>query len=200
MSREMTKPTKWLCAQRRLGSAWASAQSDQRISLGIHPVWSESSLSAWRKLGSLATQWAHSGDYDQTGRMPRLIWIFAGRTLILLVLSCCGSNHWNTSRRPVQRPAPSSPLEVTTKLDRTNKTRIKRSSLACHHKTSQLIRLWYIGDQRMLRRACASAQYHQSLCCSLTSSMEVNEGQKSSLTGWLRTRIWRWIYGGRKVP
>ena len=28
---------------------------------------------------------------DQTGRMPRLIWVFAGRTLILLVLSCRGS-------------------------------------------------------------------------------------------------------------
>ena len=31
-----------------------------QISLGIHPVWSESSLSAWRNLGSLATHWAHS--------------------------------------------------------------------------------------------------------------------------------------------
>ena len=31
MSRDMTKPTKWLCAQRRLRSAWASAQSDQRL-------------------------------------------------------------------------------------------------------------------------------------------------------------------------
>ena len=29
MSREMTKPTKCLCAQRRLRSTWASAQSDQ---------------------------------------------------------------------------------------------------------------------------------------------------------------------------
>ena len=28
---------------------------------------------------------------DQTGRMPRLIWIFAGRTATLLVLSCRGS-------------------------------------------------------------------------------------------------------------
>ena len=28
---------------------------------------------------------------DQTGRMPRLVWVFAGRTLILLVLSCRGS-------------------------------------------------------------------------------------------------------------
>ena len=62
-----------------------------QFSLGIRPVWSESSLSAWRKLGSLATHWAHNEDSDQTGRMPRLIWVFAGRTLILLVLSCRGS-------------------------------------------------------------------------------------------------------------
>ena len=55
-----------MCAQQSLRSAWASAQSDQ------------SSLSAWRKLGSLATHWAHSEDFDQTGRMPRLIWVFAG--------------------------------------------------------------------------------------------------------------------------
>ena len=32
--------------------------------------------------------------YDQTERMPRLIWVFAVRTLILLVLSCRGSNHF----------------------------------------------------------------------------------------------------------
>ena len=31
LSRRMTKPTKWLCAQQRLGSAWISAQSDQRL-------------------------------------------------------------------------------------------------------------------------------------------------------------------------
>ena len=61
------------------------------ISLGIRPVWSESSLSAWRNLGSLSTHWVHSEDSDQTERMPRLIWVFTGRTLILLVLSCRGS-------------------------------------------------------------------------------------------------------------
>ena len=60
-----------------------------QISLGIRPVWSESSLAAWRKLGSLATHWAQSEDSDQTGRMPRLIWVFAGRTVTLFVLSCC---------------------------------------------------------------------------------------------------------------
>ena len=44
---------------------------------GTRPVWSETSLSAWRILGSLVTQWAHSKDSDQ---MPRLVWVFAGRT------------------------------------------------------------------------------------------------------------------------
>ena len=62
-----------------------------QISLGILPVWSESSLSVWRKLGSLATDWVYSEDSDQTGRMRRLIWVFAWHTLILLVLSCRGS-------------------------------------------------------------------------------------------------------------
>ena len=36
-----------------------------QVSLGIRPVWSESSLSGWSKLGSLATYWAHSEDSDQ---------------------------------------------------------------------------------------------------------------------------------------
>ena len=44
----------------------------------LRPVWSESSLSTWRNIVSVATQWMHIKDYDQTGRMPRLIWIFAG--------------------------------------------------------------------------------------------------------------------------
>ena len=46
LSHDVTKPTKWVCAQWRLRSAWGK---------------------------------------------PRLIWVFAGRTLTLLVLSCPGS-------------------------------------------------------------------------------------------------------------
>ena len=87
MSHNMTKPTKWHVRPAKT-----------QISLGIRPVWSESSLSrcpgwsesslsAWRNTGSLATQ-----DSDQTGWMPRLIWVFARCTLILLVLSCRGSS------------------------------------------------------------------------------------------------------------
>ena len=57
---------------------------------GHLPVWSVSSLSAWSKFGSLAIMllrnrasfyWhlgrVHSKDSDQTGQMPRLIWVFA---------------------------------------------------------------------------------------------------------------------------
>ena len=62
-----------------------------QVSLGVRPVRSESSLSTWRKLGSLATYWAHREDSDQTRRMPSLIWVFAGCSLTLLVLSCHGS-------------------------------------------------------------------------------------------------------------
>ena len=44
MSRIVTKPTKWHVRPAKT-----------QISLGIRPIWSESSLSAWRKLWSLAT-------------------------------------------------------------------------------------------------------------------------------------------------
>ena len=64
-----------------------------QISLGIRPVWSESSLSAWRKLGSLATHWAYSKDSNQTGRMPQadlsLRW---AHTHFVVFFSCRG---WN---------------------------------------------------------------------------------------------------------
>ena len=57
------KTTKWVCAQRRLRSAW-------------HPP---SLIKVFAVHMNLATHWLHSKHSDQTGRM---------RTLILLVLSC----------------------------------------------------------------------------------------------------------------
>ena len=76
LSRLMTKPTKWHVHPVKT-----------QISLDIRPVWPESSLSAWRKFGSLATHWAYSKDSGQTGQMPRLKWAFSGCTVILLVLT-----------------------------------------------------------------------------------------------------------------
>ena len=81
----------WAAAWKNQQNGMCARPAKTQISLGSRLVWSESSVSAWRKLGSLATHWAHSEDFDQTGRMPRLIWVFAGRTVILLVLSCRSS-------------------------------------------------------------------------------------------------------------
>ena len=58
----MTKPTKWLCAQQRLRSAWVTQWVAKDPSL-LH---------------------ADSEDSDQTGRRPRLIWVFAGSTVIFI--------------------------------------------------------------------------------------------------------------------
>ena len=53
MSRLVTKQTKWHVRPAKT-----------QISLGIRPVWSESSMAAWRKIGSLASHWAHSEDWS----------------------------------------------------------------------------------------------------------------------------------------
>ena len=51
-----------------------------QISLSLRPVWSESSLSAQWVAKDPSFLHADSEDSDQTGWMPRLIWVFAGRT------------------------------------------------------------------------------------------------------------------------
>ena len=58
----------YMCAQRRLRSAWASAQSDR------------SSLCALGVAKDPSFLHADSEDSDQSGRIPRLIWVFDGRT------------------------------------------------------------------------------------------------------------------------
>ena len=79
MSRDMTKATKWLCA---------SEDSDQPGHLpSLIRVFAVHSMgSSGPKLSSCGQRRLWSA-----GRMPRLIWVFAGRTVILLVLSCRGS-------------------------------------------------------------------------------------------------------------
>ena len=67
-SHSMTKPIKWHVRPAKT-----------QISLGIQPVWSESSMSVWRNLGSLDTYWVHSDDFDKTARTDRLInlrWVY----------------------------------------------------------------------------------------------------------------------------
>ena len=61
------------------------------ISLGTRPVWSVFAV-RMKKAWVLSYPLSASKDSDKTGRLPRLIWVFAGRTLTLLVLSRGGSN------------------------------------------------------------------------------------------------------------
>ena len=51
-----------------------------QISLGIRPIWSESSLCAQWVAEDPTFLHADSEDSVQTGRMSRLIWVFAVRT------------------------------------------------------------------------------------------------------------------------
>ena len=66
-------------------------QAKTQISLGIRPVWSESSQCAQWVAEEPNFLHADNEVSNQTGRLPRLIWVFAGRTVILLVLSGGGS-------------------------------------------------------------------------------------------------------------
>ena len=49
-----------------------------QISLGIRLVWAESSLCTQWVANDPSFLHADSEDSDQTGRMPRLIWVFTG--------------------------------------------------------------------------------------------------------------------------
>ena len=69
MSRIVTKQVKWHVRPVKT-----------QIGLGIRQVWSESSLCAQWVAKDPSFLQADSEDTDQTGRMPRLIWVFAGRT------------------------------------------------------------------------------------------------------------------------
>ena len=75
-------------------------QAKTQISLGIRPVWSESSQCAQWVAKVPSFPHADSEDSDQTGRIPRLIWVFSGRTVTLLVFS---SRNWNDSDNSLKK-------------------------------------------------------------------------------------------------
>ena len=65
MSQRMTKQTKW-----------SERPAKIQISLGIHPIWSETSPCATWVAKNQRILHADSKDFEQTGR----IWVFAGCT------------------------------------------------------------------------------------------------------------------------
>ena len=93
LSRLMSKPTKW-----------SVRSAKTQISTGIHPVWSESSqCTKWVTEDPMFFH-ADSEDSDQTGWMPRLIWVFAWRqrhfvSYVMLRLICSSPEiSWGASQ------------------------------------------------------------------------------------------------------
>ena len=84
---------------------WAATWQNQQNECvpSIRPVWSESLLCASWVAKDPNFLHADSEDADQTWGMPRLIWVFAGHTLILLVLLCRGSFFFFINERDSRR-------------------------------------------------------------------------------------------------
>ena len=66
-SERMSMTFIWVC--QNWATSWQNqhndfAPSEDSDQLGIHPVWSESSLSAWRNIRSSANYWAHCEDWS----------------------------------------------------------------------------------------------------------------------------------------
>ena len=78
----MAKPTKW-----------PVHPAKTQISLRIHAVWSAFAVPLWEANDPILLH-VDREDSDQTGRMPKLIWVFAGRTgnfvgSVMLWIICC---------------------------------------------------------------------------------------------------------------
>ena len=146
MNRLMTKPTKW-----------PLRPAKTQISMGIHLVWSESSLSAWRNIGSSATHWAHYKDSDQTGQMPRLIWVcwahshFVGFCHEAAEITYLGIDHGTLKKNLLIRSCVDSLLCGQTPETEISHDMTKPTKWLC--------------VQRRLRSAWASAQSDHSLRC-----------------------------------
>ena len=95
MSRLVTKPTKWHVRPansdqlghppsliRVFAVRMKKAQNQNQNCYWWHVQMTIIHQDLWwgKLVRSLATNWAHDEDTDQTGRMPRLTWVFAGRT------------------------------------------------------------------------------------------------------------------------
>ena len=72
-----------MCAQRRLRSAWASAQSAQSLLCALNGYLKTQAFFMW------------TAKTDQTGRMLRLIWVFAGYVGFVMKQLICQTSFWH---------------------------------------------------------------------------------------------------------
>ena len=159
-----------MCAQRRLRSAWASAQSDQ------------SSLCAQWVVKNPSFLHVDSEYSDQTWRMHRLIWVFAGRTchfvgFVVRRLTCF---FILVTGVPMDCPL----CSVSSQVGRTQTIssvmglveikswRSRDGETVKRHSKTKWVASWQNQQndpyaQRRLRSAWTSAQSDQSLRCAL---------------------------------
>ena len=100
-------------------------------------------------------------------RMPRLIWVFAGRTVILLVLSWGGSNVLYIY---IYAGTFNCFVMYVTKV-------IKRPMMAASYLMDCVKRIWYLSPMRAakVQASCASAQSRKNLRCSLMQAVSQEE-------------------------
>ena len=145
-----TKPAKWLVRPAKT-----------QLSIGIHPDWSESSLSAWRNVGFLATHKTHGEDWSDRAN-AQADQSSLGAHAILLVLSCCGSFVLQQSCSFVRKW---SFMEVDHFLNQMyhikyNISTCKRSCLWCHcHKHPGESLVWGTSQKQHLIRTSCYALY-----------------------------------------
>ena len=125
-------------------ASWQNKQNDcapakTQISLGICPIWSEFSLSAWRKLGFLAIHWAHREDWSES---------------LLYAQSFC----WFCYEAAKIKVFDSKALAFAS---------FKFTSFTFEPRHEKKTTTKWMCAQRRLRSAWASAQSDQSLRCAL---------------------------------
>ena len=118
--------------------------------------------------------------------MPRLIWVFAGRTLILLVLSCSGLNAWQVLGLLIRWPA-----VVAIYHDRYGCRQWWPVVVAIYHDRYDCRKRWpmainsipfgYPTQERMLHSVCVSLgkesdRLDASVCVTYSSSRLVSDG------------------------
>ena len=135
MSRLMTKSTKLYVHPAKT-----------QMSQGIRPVWSESSLSAWRKLGSLATE-RTAKTLIRLGRCPR--WSESSLAFMSFCWFCTAAAQWWWSERTamLDHRLPRLPMPLRgSHLIKNDCSIYRGSSFPCWHVSLQLIDLRRLID------------------------------------------------------
>ena len=195
LNRLMTKTTKWLVRPAK-----------SQISLGIHPVWSESSLCAQWVAKGPNFHHADSEDFDQTGWMPRLIWVFAGRTshfvgfvmmrLILRYLEVFDSNTISSYIFLTNMPQSRGSSEVASRVVFEDISRKRVSAFQCiyPHTVAPLNSVYNIGLIPCSHAAVVIEGY-EMCCCRVSVNVRENQHYlqwriQSGFVGFARTPLW----------